>query len=58
MKKELFVTFAAVAAVRDGLLGLTVARGLPADRQPGEGQRGEPDDDRDDRFDIGAEDMR
>jgi small subunit ribosomal protein S6 len=34
-----------------------VARGLPADRQPGEGQRGE-DDDRDDRFDIGAEDMR
>ena len=35
-----------------------VARGLPPDRQPGEGQRGEPDDDRDDRFDIGAEDMR
>ncbi len=34
-----------------------VARGLPADRQPGEGQRGEPDDDRDDRFDMG-EDMR
>jgi small subunit ribosomal protein S6 len=34
-----------------------VARGLPADRQPGEGQR-EPDDDRDDRFDAGAEDMR
>jgi small subunit ribosomal protein S6 len=34
-----------------------VARGLPPDRQPGEGQRGEPDDDRDDRFDIG-EDMR
>ncbi len=34
-----------------------VARGLPADRQPGEGQRGE-DDDRDDRFDIGGEDMR
>jgi len=34
-----------------------VARGLPPDRQPGEGQRGEPDDDRDDRFD-GAEDMR
>jgi small subunit ribosomal protein S6 len=33
------------------------ARGLPPDRQPGEGQRGEPDDDRDDRFDIG-EDMR
>jgi small subunit ribosomal protein S6 len=35
-----------------------VARGLPADRQPGEGQRGEPDDDRDDRYDIGAEDLR
>jgi small subunit ribosomal protein S6 len=35
-----------------------VARGLPPDRQPGEGQRGEPDEDRDDRFDIGAEDMR
>jgi small subunit ribosomal protein S6 len=35
-----------------------VARGLPPDRQPGEGQRGEPDDDRDDRFDIGAEEMR
>ena len=34
-----------------------VARGLPADRQPGEGQRGEPDDDRDDRFD-GLEDVR
>ena len=32
-----------------------VARGLPADRQPGEGQRGEPDDDRDDRFDMGEE---
>ena len=32
------------------------ARGLPPDRQPGEGQR-EPDDDRDDRFDMG-EDMR
>ena len=29
-----------------------VARGLPPDRQPGEGQRGEPDDDRDDRFDM------
>ena len=28
-----------------------VARGLPPDRQAGEGQRGEPDDDRDDRFD-------
>ena len=27
------------------------ARGLPPDRQPGEGQRGEGDDDRDDRFD-------
>jgi small subunit ribosomal protein S6 len=35
-----------------------LARGLPAERQPGEGQRGEPDDDRDDRFDIGAEEMR
>jgi small subunit ribosomal protein S6 len=34
-----------------------VARGLPPDRQPGEGQRGEGDDDRDDRFDMG-EDMR
>src|SRR5688572_8419246 len=32
-----------------------VARGLPPDRQPGEGQRGEVDDDRDDRFDIGEE---
>ena len=35
-----------------------VVRGLPADRQPGEGQRGEPDDDRDDRFDMGLEDVR
>ena len=35
-----------------------VARGLPADRGPGEGQRGEPDDDRDDRFDMGLEDVR
>jgi small subunit ribosomal protein S6 len=35
-----------------------VARGLPPDRQPGEGQRGEPDDDRDDRFDLGGEEMR
>jgi small subunit ribosomal protein S6 len=35
-----------------------VARGLPAERQPGEGQRGEPDDERDDRFDIGAEELR
>ena len=34
------------------------ARGLPADRAPGEGQRGEPDDDRDDRFDMGGEEMR
>jgi small subunit ribosomal protein S6 len=36
-----------------------VARGLPADRQPGEGQRGEFEDERDDedRFD-GAEDVR
>ncbi len=30
-----------------------VARGLPPDRQPGEGQRGDADDDRDDRFDMG-----
>ena len=28
------------------------ARGLPPDRQPGEGQRGDGDDDRDDRFDT------
>jgi small subunit ribosomal protein S6 len=35
-----------------------VARGLPPDRQPGEGQRGEPDEDRDDRFDIDAEVLR
>lgn len=35
-----------------------VARGLPPERQPGEGQRGEPDDDRDDRFEGGLEDMR
>ena len=34
-----------------------VARGLPPDRQPGEGQK-EPDDDRDERFDMGAEEMR
>ena len=34
-----------------------VARGLPADRQPGEGQR-EADEDRDDRFEIGTEEMR
>jgi small subunit ribosomal protein S6 len=34
-----------------------VARGLPPDRQSGEGQR-EPDDDRDDRFDMGPEEMR
>jgi small subunit ribosomal protein S6 len=34
-----------------------VARGLPPDRQPGEGQRGELDDDRDDRFEMG-EDLR
>ena len=33
------------------------ARGLPAERQPGEGQRGEQDDDRDDRFDM-REDRR
>jgi small subunit ribosomal protein S6 len=35
-----------------------VARGLPPDRQPGEGQRGEADEDRDERFDMGAEEMR
>jgi small subunit ribosomal protein S6 len=32
-----------------------VARGLPPERQPGEGQRGEVDDERDDRFDMGEE---
>jgi small subunit ribosomal protein S6 len=32
-----------------------VARGLPPDRQPGEGQRGDGDDDRDDRFDMGLD---
>ena len=32
-----------------------VARGLPPERQPGEGQRGDGDDDRDDRFDMGVE---
>ena len=33
-----------------------IARGLPPDRQPGEGPRGELDDDRDDRFgDVTAE---
>ena len=32
-----------------------IARGLPAERQPGEGQRGDADDDRDDRFDMGNE---
>jgi small subunit ribosomal protein S6 len=31
-----------------------IARGLPPDRQPGEGQRNEADDDRDDRFDMGG----
>ena len=30
-----------------------VARGLPPDRQPGEGQRGDMEDDRDDRFEMG-----
>src|SRR5256885_990448 len=29
-----------------------VARGLPPERQPGGGQRGDVDDDRDDRFDL------
>ncbi len=33
-----------------------VARGLPPDRQPGEGQRNDADDDRDDRFDMGGMD--
>ncbi|MGE0594288.1 MAG: 30S ribosomal protein S6 [Vicinamibacterales bacterium] len=32
-----------------------VARGLPPDRQPGEGQRGDGDDDRDDRDDAGLD---
>jgi small subunit ribosomal protein S6 len=32
-----------------------VARGLPPDRQPGEGQRGEQDEERDDRFEGRAE---
>jgi small subunit ribosomal protein S6 len=33
-----------------------IARGLPAERQPGEGPRGEVDEDRDDRFgDVGVE---
>ncbi len=31
------------------------ARGLPQDRLPGEGQRGDGDDDRDDRFDMGID---
>ena len=35
-----------------------IARGLPPDRAPGEGQRGEPDDDRDDPFDMRLEDVR
>lgn len=35
-----------------------VARGLPPDRQPGEGQRSDAEDERDDRFDASAEDMR
>ena len=34
-----------------------IARGLPPDRQPGEGQRSEFEDDRDDRFELG-EDLR
>ena len=34
------------------------ARGLPPDRQPGEGQRGGEDDDRDDRFEGAGEDVR
>ena len=35
-----------------------VTRGLPPDRQPGEGHRGEGDDERDDRYDIGSDDVR
>ena len=35
-----------------------VARGLPPDRQPGEGQRGGEDEERDERFDMGAEELR
>jgi small subunit ribosomal protein S6 len=35
-----------------------VARGLPAERQPGEGQRGESEEDRDERFDLPGEDLR
>ena len=35
-----------------------VARGLPPDRQPGEGQRGESEEDRDERFDLGGVDLR
>ena len=34
-----------------------LARGLPPERQPGEGQHGDGDDDRDDRFDM-SEDRR
>ena len=37
---------------KEGSQRRRVARGLPPDRQPGEGQRGETDDDRDDRFDT------
>jgi hypothetical protein len=32
-----------------------IARGLPPDRAPGEGQRSDSDDDRDDRFDMGVD---
>ncbi len=35
-----------------------VARGLPPERQPGEGQRGESDDDREDRPDAGQGEAR
>jgi small subunit ribosomal protein S6 len=35
-----------------------VARGLPPDRQPGEGQRGESDEDRDDRPEAGQGEAR
>ena len=36
----------------DNMRRRRVARGLPPDRQPGEGQRGDVDDDRDDRFEM------
>ncbi len=58
---ELIIRHLVVERVRARRTGTSrrrrVARGLPADRQPGEGQR-EADDDRDDRFDMGAEETR